>query len=93
VFLVTAMQAYSALHAAVKSVRKANFRQNNLLQNSGGRRPVARISQEGAKTTRGAIVLNTIWDVCSNRGAKHEMGWQHCPPAGNSLSGRLKCKH
>jgi len=28
----------------------------------------------GPKTTRGKYFLNTILDVCSNRGAKYDMG-------------------
>ena len=40
-------------------------------------RLVARVSQQGApKTTSGQHFLNTVLDICSNRGAKHEMGVQ-----------------
>jgi len=40
-------------------------------------RPVGRISQQGApETTRGATFFDTIFDICSNQGTKHEMGGQ-----------------
>jgi len=51
-------------------------------------RPIARISQQGVtKITRGAHFLNTVLDVCSNRGAKHETGAQilTSPPLATAL--------
>jgi len=41
--------------------------------------------KEGPKTRRGeAHFKNSVLDVFSNQGAKHEMGGgHHCPPAGD----------
>jgi len=52
------------------------------------RTTAARISQQGGqKPQREASFLNIILDVCSNRGAKHEMGaGHHCPPLAMALT-------
>jgi len=42
--------------------------------NSIGEGPSTGFRIKGAKTTPGVTFLNTILDVCSNRGTKHEMG-------------------